>query len=179
MIPIKILSQKPILEADLFSVVETKLDIRGKIHVHRNIYRPPIASVFPLSETNELYLIKQYRYLHDEFFLEEVAGHVEKSESPLQAAKRELKEESGMTAGTWIKFGVFSGNSSVIKSDIHLFLARDLTQGNSTPEEDEEITLVKIPLGEAVNHVLKGDIKNSIASLGILLLSSMQKEGKL
>ena|SRR3989344_8262634 len=179
MSPIKILSQKPILSADLFSVIETKLDIKGIIHTHRNIYRPPIASVFPLSNENEIYLIKQYRYLHDEIFLEEVAGHVDKDESVLQAAKRELKEESGMSAKTWKKFGVFSGNSSVIKSEIHLFLARGLTQGNPAPEEDEDITLVKIPLGEAVKHVISGDIKNSVASLGILLLFSMQKEGKL
>ncbi|MDP3940830.1 MAG: NUDIX hydrolase [bacterium] len=179
MSPIKILSQKPILNADLFSVVETKLDINGTLHTHRNIYRPPIASVFPLTDKNELYLIKQFRYLHDETFLEEVAGHVEKGESPLLAAKRELAEETGMVAKKWTQFGFFSGNSSVIKSEIHIFLARDLTFGVSSPEEDEEITLVKMPLSEAVKHVTTGSIKNSIASLGILLLSTLEREGKL
>lgn len=179
MIPIKILSQKPILQADLFSVVETKLDIKGTIHTHRNIYRPPIASIFPIAEDGQIYLIKQYRYLHGEIFLEEIAGHIEKGEDPIVAAKRELQEEAGLTAERWQQFGAFIGTSSVVKSSINLFIARDLTLGKSSPEEDEEIELVKMPLEEAVDCVMQGKIKNSIASLGILLLFSMQKEGKL
>lgn len=179
MIPIKILSQKPILQADLFSIVETTLDVKGKTHVHRNIFRPPVSLIFPLTDDGEIFLIKQYRYLHEETFLEEIAGHIDPGEEPLAAAKRELKEEAGMTAGKWSKFGEFVGTSSVVKSKIHLFVARDLSMGTSSPEEDEEITLVKMPLEEAVMHVLRGDIKNSIASLGILMLYTMKQKGEL
>jgi len=179
MIPIKILSQKPILQADLFSVVETTLDIKGKIVLHKNIYRPPIVSIFPLTGDGQIYLIKQYRYLHSETFLEEIAGHVESGEDPLDAAKRELQEEAGMTAGTWRQFGVFSGTSSVIKTAITLFTAGDLVLGEPSPEEDEEIEVVKMSLEEAVDCVLQGKIKNSVASLGIMMLGAMQKNGTL
>jgi ADP-ribose pyrophosphatase len=176
---IKILSQKPILDADLFSVVETKLDLNGTTHTHRNIYRPPIASVFPLTDKGEIYLIKQYRYLHQEIFLEEVAGHVESNETPKDAAIRELEEEAGIKASTMKQIGFFSGNSSVIKSDIYFFVAQGLHFGEAKPEEDEDIVLMKMSLHEAVSLVLSGKIKNSIASLGILLIAQMRALGKL
>lgn len=179
MIPIKILSQKPILQADLFSVVETTLDIKGKTVLHKNIYRPPIVSIFPLTDDGQIYLIKQYRYLHGETFLEEIAGHVDDGEEPLAAAKRELQEEAGMTAGKWKQLGVFSGTSSVIKTAITLFTARDLILGKPSPEEDEEIEVVKMSLEEAVESVLQGKIKNSVASLGIMMLGAMKENGTL
>ncbi|MBI2442496.1 MAG: NUDIX hydrolase [Candidatus Levybacteria bacterium] len=180
MIPTKILSQRPILHADLFTVVETQLDIKGTKRTHLNVYRPSIASVFPIADDGEIYLIKQYRYLHGQTFLEEVAGHVEKDESPLFEAKRELREEVGITAGKWTEFAAFSGTSSVIKTKIYLFLATDLRVGGAaSPEEDEEITLVKMPLEEAVKRVLRGQIKNSIASLGILMLHALRQKGGL
>lgn len=177
--PIKILSQKPILDADLFSVVETTLDINGTTHVHRNIYRPSVASIFPLSDDGELYLIRQYRYLHGETFLEEIAGHIEKNENPVEAAKRELREEAGLSAENWSEFGTYVGMSSVVKTRIHMFLARDITVGTASPEEDEAIEAVKMSLDEALESVLSGKVKNSIASLGILLLHTMRERGEL
>lgn len=175
----KILSQRDIFQADLFKVVETTLEINGKIHVHKNIYRPEIVSVFPLTDKNEIVLIKQYRYLHNATFLEEVAGHVDPGEDIVDAAKRELVEEVGMSAGTLKKFGEFSGTSSVIKTAIHLYVATDLTEGTAKPEEDEDIAVVKMPLDNAVEAVIQGDIRNSIASLGILLLSRLKEKGAL
>ena len=66
-----------------------------------------------------------------------------------------------------------------MKSSINLFIARDLTLGKASPEEDEEIELVKMPLEEAVDCVMQGKIKNSIASLGILILKDLKQRGTL
>ena len=148
-------------------------------HVHRNIYRPSVASIFPLSDDGELYLIRQYRYLHGETFLEEIAGHIEKNENPVEAAKRELREEAGLSAENWSEFGTYVGMSSVVKTRIHMFLARDITVGTASPEEDEAIEAVTMSLDEALESVLSGKVKNSIASLGILLLHTMRERGEL
>ncbi len=179
MSPIKILSQRPVFSADLFDVIETKFDLKGQVYTHHNVNRPPVASVFPITPEGDLYMISQYRYLHKETFLEEIAGHVEKGETPLEGAKRELKEEVGITARKWGKFAEVISAGSVVKNKIHFFLARDLSFGEAAPEVYEEISLVKIPLQDAVSYVLSGKIKNSAAAFGVLFLDVLKREKKL
>lgn len=176
---IKVLSRRPILSTELFDVIETKLDVKGKLYTHHNIHRPSIVSVFPITSEGDLCLISQYRYLHDETFLEEIAGHVDKGEDPLAGAKRELKEETGIVAKKWEKFAEVISAGSVVKNRIHFFLARELTFGKPNPEDYEEIALVKMTLSDAVNYVLSGKIKNSAAALGILMLSIMKQRGEI
>jgi 8-oxo-dGTP pyrophosphatase MutT (NUDIX family) len=171
----RILSHKQILRTQLFSVVETRLMSKGKVRTHYNINRKSVVCIFPLSSADEIYLISQYRYLHGEVFLEEVAGHIDASESPLSAAKRELKEETGITARFWKQFAKTVSSSSVVKNSLYFFLAKDLDFGKQQLEDDEEITLVKMPLSQAADKVLRGEIKNTSAAFGILKLAMLKQ----
>src|SRR3989442_10620 len=96
----KVVSQKTILESQHFHVKENKLKLpNGEIRTHRNVYKGPSVFLFPLSKKHELYLIRQYRYLLQKEVIEAIAGYVDKGESSIAAAKRELKEEGGIEAG--------------------------------------------------------------------------------
>ncbi len=177
---IKIISQKPVFTADLFKILQTEIETKSKKkHTHNIIYKDDVSSVFPIAPDGQLYLISEYRYLFGRNLTQEIAGYVNKGEDPLSAAKRELKEEAGFTATDWSKIATIDLAASSIKGKQHLYIARGLTEGVAQPEEDEYITVVKMPIDEAVQMVLSGKIQTAISALGILLLDKMKQEGKL
>jgi 8-oxo-dGTP pyrophosphatase MutT (NUDIX family) len=117
--------------------------------------------------------------LYDKIIVEAVAGHIDPGESPLKAAKRELKEEAGIIAGQWEELLRVDDSASVIRSTMHIFLARDLEEGESNPEESEEIKLIKMPLSEAIEKVSKREITNGSTVIGLLYLDKLRKEKKI
>ncbi len=95
----KVLKRQEILSAKFFKVFEDEIELpTGSTHVHRNAVRDEAVSVFPLDDDYNLYLIDQYRYLHEKRLIEAVAGMVEDNLSPPETAKKELKEEAGIVA---------------------------------------------------------------------------------
>ncbi len=177
---IKIVSSKRILKGRLLEVFETHLVLSsGGKRVHHIATRPPIVSVFPITEGYDIFLVSQYRYLLDKTTLEAMAGFIEPNESPLQAAKRELKEETGLVAKKWEKFVTAELAGSVFKGQAHLFFAKDLKEGEALPEESENIQLVRMSLDEAVKRVLRGEINHAASMIGILFLDRLKRNNKL
>lgn len=176
----KVLSKKPVFHANLFEVDEVELLLAsGKKRTHHNVKREPTVSVFPLTENFEVYLVSQYRYLQNTITIEAMSGFVNKNEEAIAAAKRELKEETGLVAAYWKQLSVIELAGSVIRSQIYLFVAKDLQEGETAFDDDEDITLVKLPLKEAVAKILQGEINHAGSVIGILLLDRLKKEGKL
>lgn len=175
----KIVSQKTVLKAKLFDVKELKIERAGKKVVHRTAERHPTVSVFPLTENYELYLVSQYRYMLGERTIEAMAGFIDKDEVPLSAAKRELEEETGLTATYWSELVKIQLAASVFKAESTLFLAKDLKQGQQKQDEGEDILVVKVKLDDAVSKVMRGEINHSATVIGILFLDKLRREGKL
>lgn len=176
----KILSQKTVLKAKLFNVKELKIEFaNGRQRIHHIAERKPTVSVFPVTDTQEIYLVSQYRYLLKKRSLEAMAGFVDNKETPLDAAKRELSEETGITANYWKELAEIEMAASVFRSVAHLYLAKDLKKGVAHPDEGEEISLIKISLDEAVRKVILGEINISATVIGILLLDKLKREGKI
>ena len=174
----KIKSQNIVFSQRLFKVKEQKILLpNGKERKYSVVERQPISVIFPISEKLDLYLISQFRYLFDKTILEAVAGHINDGEAPLEAAKRELREETGITALDWKEILEIEMSASVIKSSAHIFLARGVMLGKSNPEEGEEIELVKMSIENAIKKVLSGEITTAPTIIGILLLDKMFKEG--
>jgi ADP-ribose pyrophosphatase len=176
----KIVSQKSVFKKKLFNV--RKIDLRskeGKTKTHYVVERESTVSVFPLTNEYEIYLIEQYRSMLDKKALEAVAGYIEGKESPLSAAKRELKEEAGILVDQMEEIARIEIAGSVFKSKAHLFLAKGLEVGESNLQEDEEISLVKMPLAEAAGKVMTGEINHSSSAIGILMLDRLRREKKL
>ena len=176
----KINSKKTVFKAELFDVKEISLENgAGKIKIHHEVERTPIVAVFPLTDSYEIYLISQYRYMFEKTVLEAVAGHVDKGETAIAAARRELKEETGMDALQFEELARTQTSASVFKSPVNLFLAKGLEMGESNPDETEEISLVKMPLKEAVEKVMSGEINHLASMTGILMLDKLRSEKKL
>lgn len=173
-------TEKTIFSSDLFHINKMHIMYSSTDSVdHDIVIRKPTISVFPLTDTYELYLVSQYRPLLKKVTLEAVAGYIDEKESPLQAAKRELAEETGLRATQWEMLATVDLSASVVKAESHLFLAKGLEPGKAYPEQHEDIELLKMPLTQAAQKILTGEITLSSSIIGILLLEKLRKEKKL
>lgn len=176
----KVTSQKKILETELFDVKEIALENNlGIEKIHHEAERAPVVSVFPLTKKNEIYLISQYRQMLKKTVLEAVAGYVQKNETTMAAAKRELKEETGIQAERLEEIANVQLAGSVFKSQVRLFLAKELVIGKNSPDDFEEIEIVKMPLKKAVEKVMLGEINHAASMIGVLILDKLRTQKRL
>jgi 8-oxo-dGTP pyrophosphatase MutT (NUDIX family) len=126
------------------------------------------SSVLALNSRKEVYLMKEFKYAVARASLEVISGGIEESESPLAAAKRELKEEAGLSTQNWVDLGKIDPFTSVISSPNYMFLALDVQEGESTPEEGEILELVKLPFDRVIEMVMSGEITHAASCVLVL-----------
>jgi len=176
----KIISSKKVFKAKLFDVNEIEVQFpNGKKAIHHVVERKPIVCIFPLTTKYELYFATEYSYNTDEIVLQTPAGYIEEGENPLQAAKRELEEETGIIAGQWEEFAELEYAKSSLKAKAYLFIAKNLEVAIPKPEETENIKVIKLPLKEVVQKVLNGQIRKAAVVAGILMLDKLKSEKRL
>ena len=125
--------------------------------------------IVPITEEGEIILERQYRYPLDRVITELPAGKLDAAtEDPLEAAKRELREETGYQAAEWIDLGAFYPAPAYTDEKIRMFLARGLTKGERDLDADEMINVFTMPLKEAVASVMRGEIPDAKTQMGIL-----------
>lgn len=175
-----IIAQKTVLKSKLFEIVQNTIELPNKSkHKHEDVYVRPAVYIFPITDKNEIYLIYEYRYLLKKTILSAIAGHCNKGETSIQAAKRELQEEAGLIASQLEELLRFNTENSVVFSQKHLFLAKELEIVEKSLEEDEEIELVKMPMCDAVEKVFSGEISGAGTIIGILLLDKLKREKRI
>lgn len=113
-------------------------------------------------------LVGQWRYPLERYSWEIPEGGGPKGEPIIEAAKRELAEETGLIAKRWTKLVELDLSNSVTDEIGVIFLAEELTAGTASPEETEVFQRKRIPLFTAVEMVLKGEIRDALAVVGIL-----------
>lgn len=126
------------------------------------------TGIVALNEKSEVALVGQWRYPVKEYHWEIPAGMAEAGESPLENAKRELKEEAGVEAVDWTELGAYHMDGSKLDHTSHLFLARGLTVGQNAPMIDEELVVQWLPLDEAIGLIEAGEIKDGFTVIGLL-----------
>ncbi len=136
----------------------------------------PGVSVLPIDDEDFVYLTKQFRYQAGRETLEVIAGAVEENETPMRAAKRELKEEVGITAGELTKVGKIQLDHSIIKSESTQYIARRLVFGKTRRDAEEEMSVVKIKFSEAVEKVLSGEITHAPSCVLLLKASKLSEK---
>ena len=135
----------------------------------RDIVRHPGAVVIlPVLSATEICLLRNERFAVDETLWELPAGTLEPPEPILDAAQRELREETGYTAATWTSLGFLYASPGVLDEKLHLFVAENLTPGEQELEPGEAIRPVTVPLTEAVAMCLDGRIKDCKTITAIL-----------
>ncbi len=137
------------------------------------------VAVLPLTADGDVVLVRQYRYAHGRVFLELPAGKLDRAdEEPYAAALRELKEEVGAEAKRLTPLGVLVPSCAILTERIHMFLAEGLSFGESTPDEDEFLEVVKMPLSSLVSMVKHGEIEDAKTQILALKVWQMKGENK-
>ena len=174
------ITYKSVFKASLFEVDEVSLTLTsGKSLTHHVVKRKPTVTILPVTDNYEIYLISEFRYMHNKTLLELASGFIDQGETPLQAAKREAEEELGIKATNWEEIISVDQNASVIDAKYKIFLAKGLEIGTPKPLDDEAIRVVKMPLEKALSLVLSGQITTSESIIGILLLDTLRKEKRI
>jgi 8-oxo-dGTP pyrophosphatase MutT (NUDIX family) len=137
--------------------------IYGKVH-----FKNRALGILALDEDDNIYLVGQFRFVLDQYSWEIPEGGGGMDEDPLEAAKRELEEETGLVAKHWEKLMDFHLSNSVSDEFGHVYLATGLQQGHSSPEETEDITVRKLHIDQAYKMVLNGEITDSMSVAAIL-----------
>lgn len=131
--------------------------------------------ILPLDDEGFVYLIDQFRYTMGKNIIETAGGSLKKSEYPLETAKRELLEETGIKADEWISLGTIHPLTTVVRSSSTLYLAKNLNFFESSPESTEKIKVLRVKLEEAVRMVMDGMIDSGPSCTLILKTSEYLK----
>ena len=145
--------------------------IYGTVHF-KNI----AIGVLPLDDAGNVWLVGQYRYTLGRYSWEIPEGGGALAVDPLESAKRELKEETGIEAAHWRRLLEMDMSNSVTDERAIIYLATELSFGAADPEETESLAVRRVPLDEVYRRVLDGEIRDSIAVAGILRLRLLLDE---
>lgn len=139
----------------------------GKLCELELIRHPGAAAVVPVDASGNVLLIRQYRYATGGFLLEVPAGKLDPGESPETCGAREVQEETGFRAARLVPMGWIWTTPGFTDEKIWLFLGRDLTPAEQGLQDDEVLSVERLPLNEAASMALRGEITDakSIAAL--------------
>lgn len=121
---------------------------------------PGGVCVLPLFDDGTVSLVRQFRYPYKEVVAELPAGKLEPGEDPDLAVRRELSEETGYEAGQWVPMGVFYPSPGFTDEVLHLYFARDLTEGDAHPDDDEFLDTQRVPFHRLVDLVMSGQVRD-------------------
>lgn len=135
--------------------------------------------VVPLTDKNEVLMVRQFRYPYMEIIKEIPAGKRDGNEEPLACGIRELKEETGCTADSFIFLGELYPTPGYCGEIIYMFLAKGLSYGETDPDDDEFLEIEKIPIDDLINEIMNGNIKDAKTQTAVLKVKRLIDEGKI
>lgn len=163
----KVISSKELLRNKLFTIVDEVATDPSGFEIHRSIVRHPGSAVMmAVDERDRVLLVKQYRLPAERELWELPAGRIDPGETPLQAAKRELREETGYSAKNWIKLVSYWASPGYVDEKMNLFLATSLKEGKQEPMEDERIEIRWFAKRELHELVTTGKILDGKTLIG-------------
>ena len=170
--PWKTLTSRDIYENEWIILQEDKvISPRGLKSLYARIkFKKRTVGIIALEEDKHLWLVGQYRYPIDRYSWEIPGGGASKNEDVLGAAKRELKEETGLTANKWHLILHMYTCNSITDEEVFIFLAKELLHGKMELEETERIILKKIPSQFALEMINHGLITDAVSIAGLLKL---------
>jgi 8-oxo-dGTP pyrophosphatase MutT (NUDIX family) len=148
--------------------------IYGTVH-----YKNKAIGIIPLDEQGNTWLVGQFRFPLSQYSWEIPEGGGHMNEEPLEAAKRELLEETGLVAQNWTKILEMHLSNSVSDEHSIIYLAQNLTQGKAAPEETELLALKKIPITQAMDMVQSGEITDAMSVAAIQQVQWLIYQNKL
>jgi 8-oxo-dGTP pyrophosphatase MutT (NUDIX family) len=179
--PWQILSQHAVYENPWIELTEFQVinpsggkGIYGKVH-----FKHLAVGIIPLDENWNTWLVGQYRFTIDRYSWEIPEGGGRIDEDPLDAAKRELMEETGLVAKSWTKILTMHLSNSVSDELSVIYMARDLEEHLAAPDETEELVIKKLPFDEVYKMIGKGKITDAMSVSAIQQIQLMVYQGKI
>lgn len=141
----------------------------GNTATREVVEHPGGVTIAALTDNNELLFVRQFRYPYETVLLELPAGKLDPGENqPLEAAKRELQEETGGVGKDYISLGTFYPSAGFCDEVLHLYFCKVASIGASHPDEDEFIEPILIPIEKAVEMVLNNEIPDGKTQVAVL-----------
>jgi 8-oxo-dGTP pyrophosphatase MutT (NUDIX family) len=179
--PWQVLEEKKIYENPWIKLTEFDVinpsggkGIYGKVH-----FKAIAVGALALDDELNTYLVGQYRFPLDRYSWEIPEGGGAFGVDPVDSAKRELLEETGLVASRWTQLVEMHLSNSVSDEYAVIYLARGLSQETACPEETEQLEVKKLPFEEAYQMVERGDITDSMSVAAILKVKLMLADGRL
>ena len=170
---VKIQRSQVVFRGRVFSVTrDWVVEPGGKKVVRELVRHPGSAVILPRRSDGRLLLVRQFRLAPRQFLWELAAGRIEGGESPLEAARRELLEETGFRASRWKLLAEVFPSPGFVDERMWLFLAEELRQGRARPEPDELIRKRWVALPQLEELIQRGKIQDGKTLLGYFLLRS-------
>ena len=165
----KKLSSEQIFYGKVVKLFVDKVELPdGKEAIREIVRHPGAVCVIPVTDDNEVIMVRQYRYAFETEMLEIPAGKLEPGEDPFDAVKRELEEESGVVANKIEYLGEIFTTVAIFDEKIHTYLATELEFKKAHPDADEFLEVEMIPLDKLVDMVMSGIIRDSKTQIAIL-----------
>lgn len=179
--PWKTLSTDQVYDNQWISVREDKvLNPSGGDGIYGVVHFKNLAiGILPVDKENHTWLVGQYRYALEEYSWEIPMGGSPHSDGPLEGAKRELKEETGLTAGAWNTLMKVHPSNSVTDETGFIYLATDLTLGDTEHEDTEELIIKRVPVEEAINMAMTDEITDCMSVAALLRLGIGLQKGEI
>ena len=166
----KTISSKLVYDCGLFQVTEDVARDTDGFEIRRSIVRHPgSAVIFPEDERRRILLVRQFRLPAGGKLWELPAGKIDEGETALQAAKRELAEETGYKGRKWERLVAFHPSPGLLAEKMTIFRARELTAGTPTPTESERIETAWYSRAEVGRMIAAGKISDGKTIIGYFL----------
>lgn len=174
----KFLSREEIFDGVVLKVVKDTVELpNGKEATRELCLHNGAVAIIPVLDDGRILMERQYRYAHGRIFFEIPAGKLDSAEEdPLEAAKRELREETGAVAEKITYLGRIDPTPALINEKIHLYLAEGLKFGERELDEDEFLTVEPCSLEELFKMVMNGEIKDAKTQIAVLKLWYLRNE---
>ena len=175
------LTTRPVYDNPWISVRHDEVRNPGGGHNDYGVvhFKNLAIGVVPVDAEGYTWLVGQHRYVLDRYEWEIPEGGCPLGTDPVATAHRELKEETGLTAGRMLPLLDFNLSNSVTDEYGIAYLALDLTVGEAEPEETEDLTLRRLPLSEAIALTLDGTIRDSVSIMALQRVALLQHRGEL
>lgn len=177
----KKLSSRTVFENDWMQVLEDHVINPGGGenqygHVH---FKNRAVAIIPLDENDDVWLVGQQRYTLGAWSWELPMGGAPLDEKPFDAARRELREETGLTARTWTEIMRLHLSNSITDEAAVVYLAENLTEGEPEFEETEDLEIRKLSLRDAIAMVNAGEITDAISVAALLRIAAIKTTSSL
>ncbi|MGI5911121.1 MAG: NUDIX domain-containing protein [Syntrophomonadaceae bacterium] len=165
--------EKTLYSKDIFSgrIIKVRVDTvslpDGRNSTREIVEHAGAVAIVAVDDNNYIYLVRQYRKPIEKVLIEIPAGLIEKGEEAIAAAKRELAEETGLRAANWSRILSYYSAPGFSNEELHLYLARNLSQGEFNLDKDEFLENVSMPLEEAYRLIFSGQIVDGKSIIGI------------